>query len=90
MYGPITDVGVNIKKWLTKWVYWWFLITVVHTMKKISESIKLKQKTVEKWILSQAIEDLLELYVSMSKDGVPEVVPKHTEVIYLAHGEDNQ
>ena len=57
---------------------------------KNSESIKLKQKTVEKWILSQAIEDLLELYVSMSKDGVPEVVPKHTEVIYLAHGEDDQ
>ena len=41
-------------------------ITVVYTMKNIFESIKLNQATVDKWILSQADKDLLELYVSFN------------------------
>ena len=41
-------------------------------------------------MLPQAAEDLLELYVGMSKGTVPKVVQKHTKSIYLTYGKDNQ
>ena len=41
-------------------------------------------------MLSQAIKDILELYVSMSKGVVTDVVQKYIEVINLAYGEDDQ
>ena len=47
-------------------------------MKNIVKSIKLNRVTVEKWMLSQYIKDLLELYVSISKGTVPKVVQKQT------------
>ena len=43
-------------------------------MKNIANSIKLNQATVEKWMMSQAVEELLEMCVSMSKGTVTEVV----------------
>ena len=65
-------------------------LTVVNTMKNTFDSIKLNHATVEKWTLSQAVEELLDIYVSMSKGTVHEVVQKIIEAIYLAHGEDDQ
>ena len=59
-------------------------------MKNIVESIKLNQLTVEKWMLSQAVEELPNLYVSMPKGTVHKVVQKQIEVIYMTHGEDNK
>ena len=53
---------------------WEVAITVVHTIKNIVDPIKLNQAMIEKWTLSQAIEDLLELYLSKPKGTVPEVV----------------
>ena len=38
-------------------------------------------------MLSQAVEDILDVYVSMTKVTVPKVVQKQTEAIYLTHGE---
>ena len=76
MYGPITGVGANIKKLITKWMNLEASIMTVHTMKNIAESIKINKETFEKCMLSQAVEDLIELYVSMSKDTVLELVQK--------------
>ena len=53
---------------------------VVHTMKKIVDAIKLNREIVEKWMLWHAVEEILDLYVSMSK---------FTAAIYLIHGEDD-
>ena len=69
---------------------WYVPITVVHTMKNIVCPIKLNQEMVEKWMLSQAVEDLLEIFVSISKDMVTKVVQKQIETIYLTHDEDYQ
>ena len=66
MYGPMSDVGANTKKQLPNWMDWEISITAFHNMKNIIDSIKLNQATVEKWMLSQAVYDLLELYISMS------------------------
>ena len=90
MYGTMVGVGANIKKRLPKWVDLEVTITVFHTMKNIVQSIKLYQATVEKWMLSQAVEDLLSLYINMPKDTVPEVVQKQIQAIHLTHGEDDQ
>ena len=76
MHGPIAGVGVNIKKRLPKCMDWEVATTVVHTIKNIFNSIKLNLATFEKWMLSQAVEDLLKLYVSMLKFTVPEEVQK--------------
>ena len=81
----MAGVGANIRKKLPNWIDWEVAITLVHTIKNVAESIKLKQSMVEKWMLSQAIEELLKLYVSMSKGTVPKVVKK-TKTIYLTHG----
>ena len=43
-------------------------------MKNIANAIQLNQATVEKWMMSQAVEELLEMCVSMSKGTVTEVV----------------
>ena len=48
------------------------------------------QSMVEKWMLSQAVEEPLYLYVSMPKVAVPKVVQKQIKAVYLTHGEDNQ
>ena len=40
--------------------------------------------------LSHSVEELLELYISMSKFTVPELVQKKIGAIYLTHGEDDQ
>ena len=59
-------------------------------MKNIVESVKLSHAAVEKHMLSQAVDELLDMYVSISKGMVPEVVQKHIEAVYLTHGEDDQ
>ena len=41
-------------------------------------------------MLSHAVEELLNMYVSISKCTVPKVVQKDMKDIYLTHGEDNQ
>ena len=41
-------------------------------------------------MLLHAVEELLNMYVSMSKCTVPKVVQKDMKDIYLTHGEDNQ
>ena len=41
-------------------------------------------------MLSQVIEGLLDLYVSMSKVTGPKAVQKYTEEIYWTRGEDDQ
>ena len=69
---------------------WEIAITVIHTIQNIVESIKLNQATVEIWILYQAINELIKLYVSMSKSMLTEVVQKYIKEIYLKHGEDDQ
>ena len=74
MYGPMAGVGSNIKKRLPKWMDWEVAIKVFQNMKNFVDTIKLNQKTAEKRMLSQAVEDILKLYVSMSKGTVPEVV----------------
>ena len=74
MYVPMAGVGANIKKQVSKWMDLEVAITVVHTIKNIFNSIKVNQETVEKWILSQAVKELLGLFVSISKGMVPEVV----------------
>ena len=53
---------------------WEVAIKVFQNMKNFVDTIKLNQKTAEKRMLSQAVEDILKLYVSMSKGTVPEVV----------------
>ena len=58
-------------------------------MNNIVDSIKLNQATVENWILTQAAEELLELYISMSKGMVPKVVQKNIKAVYLTHDKDN-
>ena len=63
---------------------------VFHTIKNIVESIKFNQATVEKLILSQAVEGIIELYVRIPKGTLPEVVQKHIKATYLTHGEDDQ
>ena len=40
-------------------------------------------------MLSQAVEEILKLYISMSKDMVPKVVKKQVKEIYLTHSEDD-
>ena len=89
MYGKMEVAGDNIKKQLSKWMDLEVVIKAVHTMMHIVEYIKLNHATAEKWILSQSNEELLELYVSMSKGTVPEVVQRQTKSIYLIHGEDD-
>ena len=59
-------------------------------MNQIDKSIKLNQAMVENWMLYQAVEDILELYVSMSKGTFPEVLQKQIEPIYLTHDENDQ
>ena len=59
-------------------------------MNNIVDSIKLNQATVENWMLTQAAEELLELYISMSKVTLTEVVQNHIDASYLTHGEDDQ
>ena len=59
-------------------------------MKNIVESIKLNQENIEKWMMSQAAKEILNLYVSMPTGTVPGVVQKQTETIYLEHGEDDE
>ena len=59
MCGPMANVGANIKKLLIKWADWEVYIMVVCTMKDIVDSIKIKQATVQKRMLSQAVEELL-------------------------------
>ena len=86
----MAGVEANIKKRLPKWIDWQVVITVVHTTKKLFQSIKLNQATVEKWMMSQAVEDILGLYVSLSSGTVPEVVQKHIQAINLTRGEDDQ
>ena len=63
---------------------------VVYTVKKIVNSIKLNQSMVEKCMLYQAVEKILDIYVIISKREVDEVVQKQIEAIYLTHGEDDQ
>ena len=65
IYGPMAVVGANIKKRLPNWMDWEVAITLVHTMKNIVNFIKLNQSTIEKWMLYQAVEELLELYTSI-------------------------
>ena len=84
----MAGAGDNIKNWIPKWMDWEVYITVVQTTKIVFDSVKLNQATVEKWMLYQAADELLELYFSMSKGMVPEVVKKHTEAIYFTHGQD--
>ena len=90
MYGTMEGVGANIKKLIQKWMGWDITITVVHTMKNIGDYIELNQETIEKWMLFQSVEELLELYVSMSMGTVPKVVQNYIKAIYLTHGEENQ
>ena len=90
MYGPMSGVEANIKKRLPKWIDWQVVITVFNNMKNIVQAIKLNQATVEKLMLSQAVEDLLGLYLSMSKGTVTEVVQKQIQAIHLTYGEDDQ
>ena len=72
----MTGVCDNINKRIPKLLYREVSIMVVHTINNIFNYIKLNQAKVEKWILSQAVKDLLELYISMSKGAVTEVVQK--------------
>ena len=90
MYGPMAGVGSTIKKRLPKWMDWEVATPLVHTMKNIVNSIKSNQATVEKWMLSQVVEELLELHISMSKGMMHEVVQNQIELIYLTHGEDDK
>ena len=71
IYNTMEGVGANIKNIILKWMDWDVVITVLNTTKKIVEPIKLNQVTVEKWMLYQAVEEILELYVSMTKVTVP-------------------
>ena len=41
-------------------------------------------------MLSQAVEELLRLYIKMSNGMVIELVQKQIETIYSTHGEDDQ
>ena len=41
-------------------------------------------------MLTQAAEELLELYISMSKVTLTKVVQNHIDASYLTHGEDDQ
>ena len=90
MYGPMAGVGGNIKRQIPKWMDWEVSITVVHTMKNIVECIKLNQTKVEEWMLSQAVKELLELYISISKATVPKIVQKQIEAICSTYIEDDQ
>ena len=51
---------------------------------------KLNQETVEKWMLSQVSEELLELHVSISEGTVTKVVQKQIKAIYLTWEKDSQ
>ena len=90
MYGPMAGGGYNIKKRLQKWMDWQVFITSFHNTKKFVNTIKLNQETVEVWMLYQAVEELLDLYISMSKGTVTKVMKNQIEEIYSTHGEDNQ
>ena len=67
----MAGVGGNIQKQTPKWMYWEVAIMVVHNMNNIVESIKLNQAAVEKWMLSQAIEKLPEMYAIMQGTRFP-------------------
>ena len=88
--GPMAGVGANIKKRLPNWMDWEVAIRVVQNMKNIVNYIKLNQAKVEKWMLSQSTEELLDMYISMSKGMVPKVAQKQIEELYLRNGEDDQ
>ena len=90
IYGTMSVVGDNIKKILPKWMYWKISITVVSNTKNIVNFVKVNQAMVEKWMLSQPVKELLELYVSMPKGTVTKVMHKQIEAIYLTYGEDDQ
>ena len=76
IYGTMAVVGDNIKKILPKWMYWKISITVVRNTKNIVNFVKVNQAMVEKWMLSQLVKELLELYASMPKGTVPKVMHK--------------
>ena len=61
IYGTMAVVGDNIKKILPKWMYWKISITVVRNTKNIVNFVKVNQAMVEKWMLSQAVEEIIKM-----------------------------
>ena len=89
MYGPMPGIAEKIKKRLPKWKEWEVAKTVVNTMEDVVRSIKLNQASVEKWSLSQAIIELLTVYVGMAKGQVPDAVSVQVANIYAVYDNDD-
>ena len=87
LYGECPGVSSRIKKRQPSWQDWEVIQMVVCAMKDITTSIKLNQACANRWLLSDAVNDLLELYVALKSDSVPEWLIVQCRNIMAKQGE---